>query len=352
MTSRGDERLHWSAGAFFSDLHSLWQEYGANAFFAVPENPTGIVYTSNNPYRMDQYALFADGSFKITEAWKFSTGLRWYRYQSSQYQQEWGADGPFGPAIPPRSRTTADNNGYNPRFNLSYSPNVDLTTYAQVAKGFRPGGANQILPTPNTPPLNCSNTSPLSFASDSVWNYELGEKAKMFDNWLTINSDVYYIKWSNIQQTLLISCGYEYEANAGNGRSYGPELEINAKLSEEWFVSGSYTYTECARDVTQRDVHVFPDQDRDESQRDPVLRDGQRLHRTDLERAQGDGDSRRGVHDQGSQRLSADGPRGRQLCRTRLRRGLLLRIPLILVQHRQRALRAVHRPVGGQFIHR
>ncbi len=245
LTSRGDERLHWSVGGFYSDLHSLWQEYGANAFFAEPVNPTGIVYTSNNPYRMDQYALFADGSFKITEAWKFSTGLRWYRYQSSQYQQEWGADGPFGPAIPPRSRTTADNNGYNPRFNLSYSPNTDLTTYVQAAKGFRPGGANQILPTPNTPPLYCSNTSPLAFASDSVWNYELGEKAKMFDNWLTINSDVYYIKWSNIQQTLLISCGYEYEANAGNGRSYGPELEINAKLSEEWFVSGSYTYTDA-----------------------------------------------------------------------------------------------------------
>jgi hypothetical protein len=65
-----------------------------------------------------------------------------------------------------------------------------------------------------------------------VWDYEIGEKAKLFDNWLTINSDVYYIKWTGVQQTILQLCGYEYEANAGNGRSFGPEVEINAKLSE------------------------------------------------------------------------------------------------------------------------
>jgi len=244
LTSRGDDRLHWAAGAFFSDLHSLWQEYGANEFFAVPENPTGIVYTSNNPYHIDQYALFADGSYKITDTLKFSTGLRWYRYQSSQQQQEWGADGPgLAPVAP--TRTSASDSGYNPRFNLSYSPNVDLTTYIQAAKGFRPGGANQILPPPNTPPLYCSPGAQTSFGSDSVWNYEIGEKAKMFDNWLSVNSDFYYIKWTDVQQTLLLNCGYEYEANAGNGRSFGPEIEINAKLSDEWFISASGAYTDA-----------------------------------------------------------------------------------------------------------
>ena len=243
LSSRGEDRLRWTAGAFFSDLHSLWNEYGANAFFAGPGNPTGIVYQSYNQYHVDQYALFADGSFKITDAWKFSAGLRWYRYQTSQTQDEIGADAPTG--IPNPTRTSASNNGYNPRFNLSFTPTDDLTTYASIAKGFRPGGANQILPVPNTPPLFCNSGAPTAFGSDSVWNYELGEKARMFDNWLTINSDFYYIKWTGIQQTLLISCGYEYLDNAGNGRSFGPELEINAKLSDSWFVAATYTYTDA-----------------------------------------------------------------------------------------------------------
>jgi iron complex outermembrane recepter protein len=243
LSSHGDGRLHWVAGAFYSDLHSLWQESGSNPFFAVPENPTGIIFESNNPYRIDQYALFADGSFKITDTLKFSTGLRWFRYQSSQLEQEWGFDAAVPAPVAP-TRTTASESGYNPRFNLSYAPTPELTTYISASKGFRPGGANQIVPPPNVPP-HCAPGAQTSFGPDSVWNYEIGEKAKLFDNWLTINSDFYYIKWKDIQQTVLQLCGYEYESNAGNGRSFGPEIEVNAKLSEEWFVSASAAYTDA-----------------------------------------------------------------------------------------------------------
>jgi iron complex outermembrane recepter protein len=243
LTSRGDDRLHWSAGAFYSDLHSLWNEYGANDFLAAPGNPTGIIYESNNPYRIDQYALFVDGSFKITDTLKFSSGVRWYRYQSSQYEQEWGYDAATPSPVAP-TRTTASESGYNPRFNLSYSPNADLTAYLSASKGFRPGGANQIVPPPSVPPY-CAPGAQTSFGPDSVWNYEIGEKAKFFNNWLSVNSDFYYIKWSDVQQTVLQLCGYEYESNAGNGRSFGPEIEIDAKLSDQWFISTSYTYTDA-----------------------------------------------------------------------------------------------------------
>jgi iron complex outermembrane receptor protein len=243
LTSRGDDRLHWTGGAFYSDLHSLWEEYGSNIALAAPGNPTGIIFQSNNPYRIDQYALFADGSFKITDTLKFSSGVRWYRYQSSQYEQEWGYDAAVPAPVAP-TRTTASESGYNPRFNLSYAPTTDLTTYLSASKGFRPGGANQIVPPPAVPP-HCAAGAQTSFGPDSVWNYEVGEKAKFFDNWLSINSDFYYIKWSNIQQTVLQLCGYEYESNAGNGRSFGPEIEVNAKLSDAWFVSASGAYTDA-----------------------------------------------------------------------------------------------------------
>jgi iron complex outermembrane receptor protein len=79
LTSRGDERLHWVAGAFFSDLNSTWAPYAANSYFASPTNPAGIIGEANNPYRVEQFASFADGSYKITDTVKFSTGLRWYR---------------------------------------------------------------------------------------------------------------------------------------------------------------------------------------------------------------------------------------------------------------------------------
>jgi len=243
LTSRGDDRLHWTTGAFVSDLHSVWNEYGANTFFAAPGNPVGIIYESNNPYKIEQAALFADGSFKITDTLKFSTGARWYRYQSTQLEQEWGYDAATPTPVAP-TRTKAADSGFNPRFNLSYSPNADLTTYVSASRGFRPGGANQIVPPPNIPPHCGPGYSP-SFGSDSVWNYEIGEKARFLNGWLTVNSDFYYIKWTGVQQTILQLCGYEYEANAGNGRSFGPELEIDAKLSDDWLVTASGTYTDA-----------------------------------------------------------------------------------------------------------
>ena len=255
LTSKDNDQLHWVGGAFYSDLNSLWNEYGANTFFAEPGNPTGILYESNNPYKIEQAALFADGSYKITDQWKFEAGLRWYRYQSTQLEQEWGYDAAVAAPVTP-TRTKAADSGFNPRFDLSYSPTTDLTTYISASKGFRPGGANQIVPPPNIPP-HCSAGAEPSFGSDSVWDYEVGEKAKFFDNWLTVNSDVYYIKWTGIQQTLLLLCGYEYEANAGNGRSFGPEIEINAKLTDAWSVSATGAYTDSKLTQPNADFLVF-----------------------------------------------------------------------------------------------
>jgi len=243
LTSHDSGPLHWVAGAFYSELHSVWNEIGESPLNATPAIPDGSYFISWNPYTVKQTALFADGSYKITDQWKLSAGVRWYTYKSEQDEFSWGYDGPN--ATPPAASqvTQASDNGFNPRINLSYAPTEDLTTYATVSKGFRPGGANQILPPPTSPPY-CQNGA-LQFGPDAAWNYELGEKAKLFDNWLTINSDVYYIKWTGIQQVVTLPCGYQYYTNAGDGRSFGPELEINAKLAPEWTASLSGTYTDA-----------------------------------------------------------------------------------------------------------
>lgn len=243
LTSHDVGGLHWVAGAFFSDLHSVWNEIGFSPVNATPAVPDGAYFISWNDYGVRQTALFADGSFKFTDQWKLSAGVRYYHYKSHQDEYSWGFDGPN--ATPPANSqiTHAQDKGFNPRVNLSYTPTNDFTGYATISKGFRPGGANQILPPPTSPPF-CENGA-LQFGPDAAWNYEVGEKAKFFDNWLTINSDVYYIKWTGIQQVITLPCGYQYYNNAGDGRSFGPELEVNAKLSAEWTASLSGAYTDA-----------------------------------------------------------------------------------------------------------
>jgi outer membrane receptor protein involved in Fe transport len=242
LTSHDSGGLHWVAGAFFSDLHSVWNEIGESPANATPTVPDGSYFISWNDYGVRQTALFADGSYQLTDQWKLSAGVRWYKYKSHQDEYSWGYDGPNSTPPAQSQITKASDKGFNPRVNLSYAPTADLTTYATVSKGFRPGGANQILPPPTSPPF-CS-AGALQFGPDAAWNYEVGEKAKLFDNWLTINSDVYYIKWTGIQQVLTLPCGYQFYNNAGDGRAFGPELEINAKLSSEWSASLSGAWTD------------------------------------------------------------------------------------------------------------
>jgi iron complex outermembrane receptor protein len=236
LSSKGDGALHWVGGAFYSDDSSDWDEFGNSTgpvFLAL--QPNGIVYDGDLYYRVRQYALFADASYKITDQWKFEAGLRWYRYQSDSTNS---ANGFFAPPPAPIQEFTISDSGYNPRFDLSYAPNTDLTTYISASKGFRPGGPAG----PNYPSF-CGGGQTPPYEPDSVWDYEVGEKAKLLNNWLSINSDFYYIKWSRVQETVALPCGYTYEANAGDGRTFGPELEITAKISLDWSIAASASYT-------------------------------------------------------------------------------------------------------------
>jgi len=237
LTSKDDGRLHWVGGVFYSDDTSDWDEFGNSTspvFLAL--QPNGIVYYGDLYYRVRQYAVFGDASYKFTDQWKLEAGLRWYRYQSDSTNSN---NGYFAAPPGPLQEFTISDSGFNPRFDLSYAPNTDLTTYISASKGFRPGG-----PAGPNYPSYCGGGQTPSYQPDSVWDYEIGEKAKLLNNWLSINSDFYYIKWNRVQETVALPCGYTYEANAGDGRSFGPELEINAKLSTDWSIAANASYTD------------------------------------------------------------------------------------------------------------
>ena len=157
LSSIGNGGLHWTVGAFYSDMTSDWNEYGANP--ANTGAPGGIYFQSYNPYNIKQTALFADGSYKFTDTLTLSAGVRWYHYDSTIDVSEWGlvTPNPTQPASP--SVTEASDKGFNPRINLSYEANGNLNTYITAAKGFRPGGANILIPPPNQAPF-CVAGSP------------------------------------------------------------------------------------------------------------------------------------------------------------------------------------------------
>jgi iron complex outermembrane recepter protein len=89
-------------------------------------------------------------------------------------------------------------------------------------------------------------SQPSTYGPDSIWSFELGEKARFADQRFTVNSDIYYVKWQQIQQVIVPSCGYPFNTNAGDAKAYGPEIETSLRIVRglNFDLAGTYTTAE------------------------------------------------------------------------------------------------------------
>ncbi len=247
--------VQFVAGAFYSDLHGRVPFAGYYPPAVVPNldaTLAGVQISAaapdlifaqdfNSDYK--ESALFGQVSYRPIDPLKFTVGLRWYHDTGSSYGYEAGLAAGGGPSVISPTATTSEN-GINPKYEVDYHLTPNDMVYVNVAKGFRPGGVVPIVPagTPNTgtdcvaalqavdPAITLADTR--SYRSDSLWNYELGTKTSWLQNRMTIDAAVFDIRWSNIQQEILLSCGFQYRANAGAAESKGGELELRARPVE------------------------------------------------------------------------------------------------------------------------
>ncbi len=172
-------------------------------------------------------AAFGELYFHILPTLTLTLGAREYllHQQGDAY-----STGLFGSPEPGLTNTYSD--GLLPKYALSYQVTPDNMIYALGSKGFRPGGGGT--PVPSTCDadlykLGLNTSSPLSFRSDSDWNYEAGFKSSLLDHRLSVTGAVFQIDWKNIQQTInLADCGATFEGNAGAARIRGGELEMRS----------------------------------------------------------------------------------------------------------------------------
>jgi iron complex outermembrane receptor protein len=253
VASTGGGPFQWLVGGYYSTFHATSHVYSFYDGFATLLDSHGVpVFGTNNladNHRLldvDQYALFGEASYLLPYSLKATVGARYYNFHSNS------ATSVSGVSANGTSATlygVAQNSGVSPKVNLAYIPNDNLTVYGTVSKGFRPGGPNSPIPPPCT-------QAPKQFGPDSVWSYELGEKLKMLDARVSINGDVYYEDWSNIQQQVAPPCGFKFTANAGKAKVYGAELEAAVVLLPGLVFSQSVGYTHATNSVTVPEAGV------------------------------------------------------------------------------------------------
>ncbi|MET3471113.1 outer membrane receptor protein involved in Fe transport [Novosphingobium sp. 1529] len=239
--------MNYFYGPFPQTANGLYDSKAVDKAFNSNDIFSGLQDTDEH-----QFAAYADATWHITDKLDLSGGLRYFNFKEKYYLFESGVYGVIN-HVPLEQNATLKSNGVNPRANVSYKASQDFMVYAEVAKGFRYGGANQPVPIGDTGiSQTCKNnlasygysSAPSTFGPDKLWNYTIGEKARLADGKVTFNASAFWIDWSDVQTRLLLDCSYFFTDNKGKIRSKGLELETTVKLSPEITFSGFASYTD------------------------------------------------------------------------------------------------------------
>ena len=230
---------------------------GLDEAFTGPSYPPGIlgtdlIYETDNNFDTKELAGFFELSYDLTGNIRATVGGRLSRSQTDYFVTADGlANGGPSEIAGKQSETS-----FNPKFLLEADLSEDVMLYATAAKGFRIGGVNG-----NVPPTLCAddlmrlgNPDPDSlrtYDSDSLWNYEIGVKSSFADRRVTLNGALFYIDWDDVIQSVRLSCGFQYFANAGHAVNKGFELEMMAYPTDALMLSFGAGFTDATfKDVT------------------------------------------------------------------------------------------------------
>jgi outer membrane receptor protein involved in Fe transport len=238
-------RLVWTTGVFYSSnrqsyleqindpmLGQLTQaltgtdivtEFGAGY---DPNYPTDSYFLRTNA-KDEQLAWFGEGTYALTDALKATVGLR---FSKTKFSFDTLTGGPqlFGPDV--AGSGDQSENSFTPKVSVAYQIDPMNMAYFTYAKGFRPGGANNPVPGPA-----CAqdfqnfgiSAAPTTYNSDTVQSFEVGMKDN-FSNRVKLASSVYYIKWNNIQQTVVPPiCQISWIQNLGQAAVKGADVQAD-----------------------------------------------------------------------------------------------------------------------------
>jgi iron complex outermembrane receptor protein len=260
LTSTTSGPLKWVAGWFYQDLYSE-DANSALAPQAVPILGGPNVIVESNPEVLIQNAVYGNVSWRLSHHFSVAAGFRHYHYSLNETSTEYGSNtvlAALGNSVPYNFATSTSASGTVPSFTLTYNIDQAHMIYVRVDKGFRLGGAGAdtgpipVAPANSTNPVlavqvanecglqqkvlltstcnpNIFLQAPTTYASDSLWSYELGEKSEFLDHRLLLNFDGYLEEWHQPQIATNVA-GFGFTVNGGNARIKGVEGQLQALL--------------------------------------------------------------------------------------------------------------------------
>jgi len=237
-----------AGGYFHRTFAPLFSEIpdpvGYDAAFGSPFGGEEF-YAGVRKATLQETAVFSEASLQLGHGFTARAGVRWFDVDQRFFQS---GDGIFNGGFSAVTNSSSDT-GVNPKFSLEWQADPSHMVYATASRGYRPGGPNNPAPAAvcgaDVSSLGLSQSQLVKYNPDTLWNYEVGAKTSWFDRKLTVNGDVYYIDWSQVQQQLTLNCGFNITANFGGAISKGAELEATLHPIRPLRLSGGLGYTDA-----------------------------------------------------------------------------------------------------------
>jgi iron complex outermembrane recepter protein len=232
------KRYEWLVGLFYTreKIQSAADFWAANAGSGAPVGR--IIDVRQLDTRFEEYAAFTDLTVNFTERFDVQFGGRWAQNEQDFSLARTGPGSDFIFGSDPSFVGPVDSNDdpltylVTPRFRVS--PN--LTAYARLASGYRPGAPN----------VNCGlDGTPCQSDADTTRNYELGFKGNLGGKILFYDASLFYIDWEDVQLEVVPAGGFGFTGNGGSAKSQGIELAVESNPTARLNLSGWVAWNEA-----------------------------------------------------------------------------------------------------------
>ena len=215
--------LRWLAGAFFSTSSTR----ANTTLSALLPLPVRVVYTENRDDKLDELALYGEVSLDVAPNLTATAGARVYGFDYS------AASDVSQRSVHRLFSGDGESAGLSPKFGLNYRVSPDLNLYAQISQGHRTGGFNTAGPIGQMF-VGRVGVPAREYKSDTLWNYELGAKARLWQGRVQARVAAFVSHWDDIQSDQFLPSGLAYAVNVGDGSNKGVEIETNWRATEHF----------------------------------------------------------------------------------------------------------------------
>jgi iron complex outermembrane recepter protein len=254
VVSPKEDRFRLTAGVFFQrQTDAIAANYDIQGLSTIPTPPNANLVPVGAAFgdtlfltrikRSDRdFASFAEASYDLTDTVTLTAGIRGFIATNALFGFSGFNRNALAAICLPTTATNRpcdnvdkkqDQSGETHKVNLSWQATSDTLLYATYSTGYRPGGSNR-------------RPGILPFKADTLSNYEIGWKTRLFDRKLRLNGAVFYEEWKDLQFGLVPvgNNGVTNTYNAGNARIYGIEGDFALSLGN-LTLSGSGTFIDA-----------------------------------------------------------------------------------------------------------